>query len=165
VQKQNVHLLLLYNGTGEKTRLFNDLGKQESLWWRWNWSRREILYISMLLLEDYSFGQWSRKRRRTLVLKINKDSKFFKSLSELRWETGIRPLLQALYVQIFDFFIGLYQLGMLMFIREDRIDEEKQSGTNTSKYLRGEERLFYFVLLLAIMQIGYWDNQGNHMTG
>lgn len=94
------------------------------------------------------------------VLRLNKDSKFFKGLEELEMENRIRPFLHS-YTD-FDFEID-YKKWEVVFKRrinnpeyDENILDTEQERTIVKKFIkvsRGEENLFIWCFFLAIAQL------------
>lgn len=134
-------LMFAYNGTG-KTRLsmaFKDLGKQGD--------ERDTLYFNAFTEDLFTWdNDLDGDARR--VLKINRDSRFFRGLEELEMESRIAHFLHN-YTD-FDFIID-YEHSEIIFFRE-RTDDEEQAPIPI-KVSRGEENIFIWCFFLAVARL------------
>ncbi len=159
-------LLYAYNGTG-KTRLsvaFKELGKktiQRPITvedtvdnpMAITETEGDTLYFNAFT-EDLFHWDNDLPNDRERVLKINRDSRFFKGLGELEMDNRIRPLLNR-YAD-FEFEIDTDEWE-ISFARETRL--RKEDGTFETKreedikVSRGEENIFIWCFFLAIVQL------------
>lgn len=139
-------LLFAYNCTG-KTRLssaFKDLGKSivgEN-------KTADTLYYNAFT-EDLFIWDNDLENDTQRVLKLNKDSLFFKGLESLEMENRIRPFLSR-YAD-FDFTID-YDTWSVSFSREIR-KEDTTEKIEHIKVSRGEENIFIWCFFLAVVQL------------
>lgn len=168
-------LIFAYNGTG-KTRLsteFKNLGKtivtnnlvtdrgavivtedgddivtQETT--------ADTLYYNAFT-EDLFFWDNDLENDIQRVLKLNKDSRFFKGLESLEMESRIRPFLSR--YSDFDFSID-YDNWSVSFSRDIRKDDETDKIEHI-KVSRGEENIFIWCFFLAVAQLAI-DKDGSY---
>jgi hypothetical protein len=168
-------LLFAYNGTG-KTRLsteFKNLGKKimtnnlvtvsgvntvtengddivtEE-------TTADTLYYNAFT-EDLFYWDNDLENDIQRVLRLNKDSRFFKGLESLEMENRIRPFLSR--YSDFDFSIN-YKTWFVSFSRERRKDDATEKLENI-KVSRGEENIFIWCFFLAVAQLAI-DKDGTY---
>lgn len=132
-------VLYAFNGTG-KTRLsmeFKEAGK--------NGDGRDTLYFNAYT-EDLFTWDNDLDNDAQRVLKLNKDSRFFKGLQELEMESRVASLLVR-YAD-FNFFIN-YADWEITFFRE----KDKDGNPIAMKVSRGEENIFIWCFFLAVAQL------------
>ena len=132
-------LLYAFNGVG-KTRLsvtFKDAGKKGD--------ERDTLYFNAFTEDLFSWDN-DLDNDTQRMLRLNKDTRFFKGLQELEMENRIGPLL-ARYSD-FNFVID-YDNWTVVFYRE--ID--KDDNPVPIKVSRGEENIFIWCFFLVVAQL------------
>lgn len=144
-------LLYAYNGTG-KTRLsmdFKDIGKKADA--------RDTLYFNAFT-EDLFTWDNDLEGDSSRVLKLNSASRFFAGLAEMEMDNRIRPLLDR-YAD-FDFKINTDRWE-ICFSRQVTIGNGADARTElveNIKISRGEENIFIWCFVLAIVQLRFDDD-------
>lgn len=151
LQRSNRHptvnqvLLFAYNGTG-KTRLsmaFKDLGK--------NGDTRDTLYFNAYT-EDLFHWDNDLASDTTRIMRLNRDSRFFKGLHELGIETRIQPLLN----RYADFSIRISSEDWSVIFFRERDPEGEPLPIKVS---RGEENIFVWCFYLAVAQLAIDEHE------
>lgn len=135
-------LLFAHNGIG-KTRLsmaFKDLGKKGD--------QRDTLYFNAYT-EDLFYWDNDLENDAEMVLRMNRESRFFEGLKKLEMENRIRPFLRR-YAN-FDFSIN-YKSGEVNFTREVQSGENSETVDHI-KVSRGEENIFIWCFFLAVAEL------------